>query len=144
MPLSLPARLLSLAAVALIVAALDWGLKAWALVALRPDQVAFNVDRAWYLVPVCAVLGAGLVAVARTRLLALGAGIVIGGGLGNMAELAVFGRVTDFIAVGLPFHGAVWSPADCFLVVGLAVLWAGAVRHARAADYPQPSCTTSA
>ena len=64
----------------------------------------FNADRTWHDVVVCAVIGAGLVAVARTRLLALGAGVVIGGGLGNMAELAVFGRVTDFIPLGVPFR----------------------------------------
>jgi lipoprotein signal peptidase len=80
---------------------------------------------------VCAVIGAGLVAVARTRLLAHGAGVAIGGGLGNMAELVVFGRVTDFIPLGIPFRGAVWSPADCFLAIGLLVLWAGAVRAGR-------------
>ena len=144
MPLSLPVRLLCVAAVALLVATIDWGLKAWALEALRPDQVVFNESRPWHVVLVCAVIGAGLVAVARTPLLAVGAGIVIGGGLGNMAELAVFGRVTDFIPLGVPYRGAVWSPADFFLAGGLAVLWAGAVRQGRTADYPQPSCTTSA
>ena len=77
---------------------------------------------------VCAVIGAGLIAVARTPLLALGAGVVIGGGLGNMAELAVFGRVTDFIPLGVPYRGAVWSPADFFLALGLVLLWVGAVR----------------
>ena len=100
---------------ALAVAGIDWGLKTWALAALRSDQIVFNVDRTWHYVLVCAVIGAGLVVVARTRLLALGAGVVIGGGLGNMAELAVFGRVTDFIPLGVPFRGAVWSPADFFL-----------------------------
>ena len=39
MPLSLLRRLVYVSAVALVVAAIDWGLKAWALVALRPDQV---------------------------------------------------------------------------------------------------------
>jgi lipoprotein signal peptidase len=131
MPLSLPVRLLFIAAVALAVAAVDWGLKAWALEALRPDQIAFNVDRPWYVVLVCGVIGSGLMAVARTRLLALGAGVVIGGGLGNLAELAVFGRVTDFIPLGVPFRGAVWSPADFFLGGGLVVLWIGAVRARR-------------
>ena len=131
MPLSLPVRLLFIAAVALALAAVDWSLKAWALEALRPDQIVFNVDRPWYLVLVCGVIGAGLVVVARTRLLALGAGVVIGGGLGNMAELAVFGRVTDFIPLGVPFRGAVWSPADFFLGAGLIVLWIGAVRAGR-------------
>jgi lipoprotein signal peptidase len=144
MPLSLLRRLLHVAAVALVVAGIDWGLKAWALVALRPDQVVFNESRPWHVVLVCAVIAVGLIAVARTPLLALGAGIVIGGGLGNMAELAVFGRVTDFIPLGVPYRGAVWSPADFFLAIGLAVLWIGAVRHGRTADYPQPSCTTSA
>ena len=132
MTISLPVRLLFIAAVALAVAATDWGLKAWALEALRPDQIVFNESRPWQAVVVCAVIGAGLLAVARTPLLALGAGIVTGGGLGNMAELAVFGRVTDFIPVGVPFRGAVWSPADFFLAVGLVVLWVGAVRAGRA------------
>ena len=102
MQLSLLARLLRIAAVALLVAGIDWGLKAWALEALRPDQIVFNESRPWHVVLVCAVTGAGLIAVARTPLLALGAGVVIGGGIGNMAELAVFGRVTDFIPLGLP------------------------------------------
>jgi lipoprotein signal peptidase len=131
MTLTVPVRLLFIASVALAVAGIDWGLKVWAVEALRPDQIVFNVDRSWHFVLVCAVIGAGLVAVARTRLLALGAGVVIGGGLGNMAELAVFGRVTDFISLGVPFRGAVWSPADFFLAVGLVVLWAGAVRAGR-------------
>ena len=43
MPLSLPRPLLYVAAVALLVAGVDWGLKAWALEALRPDQIVFNV-----------------------------------------------------------------------------------------------------
>ena len=131
MALSLPVRLLFIAAVALTVAAIDWGLKAWALEALRPDQIVFNVGRTWHYVLVSGVIGAGLVAVARTRLLALGAGTIVGGGLGNMAELAVFGRVTDFIPLGFPFRGAVWSPADFFLMLGLVLLWAGAVRAGR-------------
>ena len=67
-------------------AGIDWGLKAWALAALRPDQIVFNVDRSWHYVVVCGVIGAGLVAAARTPLLALGAGVVVGGGLGNMAD----------------------------------------------------------
>ena len=128
MPLSLLRRLVYVAAVALVVAAIDWGIKAWALVALRPDQVLFNESRPWHVVLVCAVIAVGLIGVARTPLLALGAGIVIGGGLGNMVELAVFGRVTDFIPLGVPFRGAVWSPADLFLVAGLVLLWVGAVR----------------
>ncbi len=131
MTLSLPVRLLFIAAVALTVAGIDWGLKAWALEALRPDQIVFNVDRSWHYIVVCGVIGAGLVAAARTPLLALGAGVVVGGGLGNMAELAVLGRVTDFIPLGVPFRGAVWSPADFFLLLGLVLLWVGAVRAGR-------------
>jgi lipoprotein signal peptidase len=138
MPLSLAARLLHIAAVAVAVAVIDWALKAWALEALRPDQIVFNTDRPWHAVLVCAVLGAGLVAVARTPLLALGAGVVVGGGLGNMAELAVFGRVTDFIALGVPVRGAVWSPADFFLALGLVLLWAGAVRARGQEAMPMP------
>jgi hypothetical protein len=131
MAFPLPVRLLEIAAVALAVAAVDWALKAWALVALRPDQLVFHSNRPWHVVVVCAVIGIGLVAVARTRLLALGAGVVIGAGLGNMGELAVFGRVTDFVPFGVPYRGAVWSPADFFLAAGLVVLWIGAARHGR-------------
>jgi hypothetical protein len=128
MPLSLPVRLLHIAAVAVMVAVVDWSLKTWATIDLRPDQVVLNTERPWQAIPVCVVLGAGLVAVARTPLLALGAGVVIGGGLGNMGELAVFGQVTDFIPIGVPFQGAVWSPGDLFLALGLVLLWIGAVR----------------
>jgi len=141
MPLSLPVRLLHVAAVALAVAVVDWGLKVWAVEALHPDQIVFNTDRPWHVVLVCAVIAGGLVAVARTRLLALGAGVAIGGGLGNMAELAVLGRVTDFIPLGVPFRGAIWSPADFFLAAGLVLLWVGAVRTRR---IPSEACTTSA
>src|SRR3954466_11836462 len=132
MTLSPAHRGLHIAAVALAVAVVDWSLKAWAVAALRPDQIVFNADRPWHLVVVCAVIGAGLIAAARTPLLAFGAGVVIGGGLGNMGELAIFGRVTDFIPLGVPFRGAVWSPADLFLAAGLLLLWAGAAQYPRA------------
>jgi lipoprotein signal peptidase len=131
MPRLLPDRVLHVAAVALLVAGIDWALKAWATAALRPDQIVLNTNHPWHLVVASAVIAVGLVAVARTRLLALGAGVVIGGGLGNMAELAVHGRVTDFVPLGIPFRGAVWSPADFFLAGGLVLLWVGAVRHGR-------------
>ena len=139
--LPLSVRLLYVAAVALAVALVDWGLKVWAVEALRPDQIVLNTDRPWHVVLVCAVIAVGLVAVARTPLLALGAGVTIGGGLGNMAELAVLGRVTDFIPLGVPFRGAVWSPADFFLAAGLVLLWIGAVQTRR---IPSEACTTSA
>jgi hypothetical protein len=42
--------------------------------------------------------------------------------------LAVFGQVTDFIPIGVPFQGAAWSPGDLFLALGLVLLWIGAVR----------------
>jgi lipoprotein signal peptidase len=141
MPLSLPVRLLHVAAVAVMVAVFDWSLKTWALIDLRPDQIVLNDDRPWHVIPVCVVMAAGLFAVARTQLLAVGAGVVIGGGLGNLGELAVFGRVTDFIPLGVPFRGAMWSPADFVLVAGLVVLWIGAVQYRR---IPSEACTTSA
>jgi lipoprotein signal peptidase len=138
MPLPLPARLLQIAAVALLVAAVDWGLKAWALETLRPDQLVFNTSRPWHMMLVSAVTAGGLVVAARTHLLALAAGIAIGGGLGNTAEFAVFGRVTDFVPLGVPFSGAVWSPADFFLVGGLVLLWCGAFRYGRLRARPAP------
>jgi lipoprotein signal peptidase len=131
MNVSLPVRLLFIAAVALFVAAIDWSLKAWALEALRPDQLVFNTSRPWHMILVSAVTAGGLVVAARTHLLALAAGIAIGGGLGNTAEFAIFGRVTDFVPLGVPFSGAVWSPADFFLVGALVLLWVGAFRYGR-------------
>jgi hypothetical protein len=132
MKLSLAARLLLIVAVALAVAAADWGLKAWALVALSPDQIVFNADSTWISAVVLPVIAVVLIVAARTRLLALSAGIVIGGGIGNMAEKAVFGQVTDFLPLGVPYAGTTWSPADIFLIAGLALLWYGAFRYGRA------------
>jgi lipoprotein signal peptidase len=131
MRMSLPVRLLHIAAIAVMLAVIDWSLKTWATSALRPDQVVLHTDRPWHLVPVAVLLSAGLVAAARTQLLAVGAGIVIGGGLGNFGEYVVFGHVTDFVPLGFPFHGATWSPADFFLAAGLVVLWAGAAQYPR-------------
>ena len=130
--LSLPVRLLHIAAFAVIVAVIDWSLKTWALIDLRPDQIVFNTDRSQNVIPICVIIGAGLVVVARTPLLAIGAGVVVGGALGNLGELAVFGRVTDFIPMPVPQRGAVWSPADFFLIIGLALLWAGGAQYSRA------------
>jgi hypothetical protein len=79
-----------------------------------------------------------LIACARTRLLALGAGVIIGGALGNMGEYAVFGRVTDFIPLGMPYHGSTWSPAD-FLPADRPRPPVG-----RRRAIPSSACTTSA
>ena len=48
--LSLPVRLLYIAAVALVLADVDWAAKAWALDQLRPDQLVLNSDRPWHAV----------------------------------------------------------------------------------------------
>jgi Signal peptidase (SPase) II len=135
MPLSLPLRLLNLAAVAIAVAVVDWSLKGWAQIELPPADIVLNTDRQWQAIPVCILLGIGMVAVARTPLLAFAAGVVLGGALGNLGEQAVFEHVTDFIPVGVPAEGATWSPADFFLIAGLVLLWVGAVRARR--QYPR-------
>jgi Signal peptidase (SPase) II len=134
MPLPLAARLLRIGAVALTVLAVDWALKAWALGAV---PVVFNTEHPWWAVLVTGVLAIGLIAAARTPLLAFGAGVTIGGGLGNLAELVIFGRVTDFVPLGVPWRGAVWSPADFCLAAGLVLLWVGAVR-AQPSPMPMP------
>jgi lipoprotein signal peptidase len=134
MPLPLAARLLRIGAVAFCVLAVDWALKAWALGAV---PVVFNTHHPWWAVLISGVLAIGLIGAARTPLLAFGAGVTIGGGLGNLAELVIFGRVTDFVPLGVPWRGAVWSPADFCLAVGLVLLWIGAVR-ARAQPSPMP------
>jgi hypothetical protein len=132
MKLSLAARLPLIAAAALTVMAVDWGLKAWALAALRPDQIVFNADSTWHAAVILPVIGVILIVAARTRLLAFSAGVVIGGGIGNMAEKTVFGQVTDFLPLGVPYSGTMWSPADIFLIGGLVLLWYGAFRYGRA------------
>jgi hypothetical protein len=134
---TLATRLARVAPIALAAAAVDWGLKAWALGALRPDQLVFNTEAPWHDVALSVVLAVGLVAVAVTPLLTLAAGLIVGGGLGNMGELHVLGRVTDFVPLGVPYHGSVWSPADFMLVAGLVLLWVGVVR-ARAQAPPAP------
>jgi hypothetical protein len=138
MPLSLPVRLLHIVSIGIIVAVIDWSLKVWAQIDLPPEEIVLNTDRPWHTIPACLLIGAGLVAVARTPLLAFGAGVVVGGSLGNLGELAVFGHVTDFIPLGIPTKGATWSPADFFLVLGLVLLWAGAVQ-ARRRQSPAPA-----
>ena len=131
MPLSLPLRLLNIAAVAIAVAVIDWSLKVWAQIDLPPEDIVLNTDRQWHAIPVCIAIGIGLVAVARTPLLAFGAGVVMGGALGNLGEQWVFGHVTDFIPLGIPTKGATWSPADFFLIAGLAMLWVGGAQYSR-------------
>jgi len=84
MPLPLPVRFLYITAVALVLADVDWAAKAWALDQLRPDQLVLNTDRPWHAVVTPPLLAVILVACARTRLLALGAGVIVGGALGNM------------------------------------------------------------
>ena len=56
MQMPLPVRLLHIASIAVTLAVIDWSLKTWALIDLRPDQVVLNTDRPWHLLPV-AVLG---------------------------------------------------------------------------------------
>jgi lipoprotein signal peptidase len=134
---TLATRLARVAPIALAAAAVDWALKAWALAALRPDQLVFNTEAPWHDVAISAVLAVGLVAVAVTPLLTAAAGLIVGGGLGNLGELHALGRVTDFVPLGLPYRGSVWSPADFMLVTGLVLLWVGVMR-ARAQAPPAP------
>ena len=47
MPLSLPVRLLHIAAVAVMLAVVDWSLKTWATDRPAPDQVVLNTERPW-------------------------------------------------------------------------------------------------
>ena len=45
-----------------------------------------------------------------------------------MGEFAVFGRSRTSSRSACRSSGAVWSPADLFLALGLVLLWIGAVR----------------
>jgi lipoprotein signal peptidase len=62
---------------------------------------------------------------ARTPLARCGAGVLLGGAIGNLGELAVIGHVTDFI----PFpRGWLASPADLAIYLGMVLVIGDALR----------------
>jgi len=69
---------------------------------------------------------------------ALGAGLMAGGGLGNFFDRLVYGSVTDFIALG---ETIVINPADIALLAGMAVM-TRAIWQARSPARAKPTIPT--
>ena len=78
------------------------------------------------LVGVAVLLAAGLIAwlaVVRTRLVALGLSLIIGGAVGNVIDRVRFGAVADFIDVHVAgYHWPAFNIADSAIVVGALLL----------------------
>jgi hypothetical protein len=112
------------------VAVADWGLKAAAQVAGL--HIAYHERELswypWYVVLASTVVVGALIACAGPRIsttLRLAVGLTLGGALGNIAELAAFGRVTDFIP--LP-PASLASPGDLCLFASGAIVCFEAAR----------------
>ena len=72
-----------------------------------------------------AIALAGLVA--RNLLVAIGAGLLIGGSLGNLIDRLVHGAVTDFIDLN---RWPAFNLADCGITVGAVLIVLGLLRDA--------------
>ena len=144
-------KLLRFSCWALLSLGLDVTTKIWARTALRHDaditvipgffdlQFSLNSGSAFSLLRGTAgaryvLLGFGLVALVlifaflrradpAQRRFITALGLLCGGAIGNLADRAVFGQVTDFIR--LHYHGLAWptfNVADSALVVGAGLL----------------------
>ncbi|MGH7089012.1 MAG: signal peptidase II [Stellaceae bacterium] len=150
-------------AVAVVVALLDQGAKAWILrlFAARPDVHVihvtsflnfaltmnrgmsfglFNSDanaNALIFAVVAAVIVAALLVWlkhAHDRLLEIGIGLVIGGAIGNVADRLTRGAVVDFLDVHAgPWHWFVFNLADAAISVGVALMLIDGLRGRREA-----------
>jgi lipoprotein signal peptidase len=69
----------------------------------------------------------------------VGLGLFLGGVLGNLGELAAFGRVTDFIPFPPGWHAA---PADLFTLSGYALFSAGILGDLRRARERRVTATS--
>lgn len=53
----------------------------------------------------------------------IGYGLILGGGLGNILDRALYGRVVDFIDLHLnSYHWYTFNLADCWIVMGAALI----------------------
>lgn len=74
----------------------------------------------------------------RGRLPAAPAGLIVGGGLGNLVDRAGDGTVTDYLSIGFWPH---FNVADTAITAGAVLLVGIAARHERAA-LPRPTPAT--
>jgi lipoprotein signal peptidase len=112
----------------MLVALADWGLKAAAIA--THSLISFHAKEIpWQLVPESVIAVGILVLGIRTRVSRVGVGLCVGGALGNVAELAAFGSVTDFIPVP---PGMLASPADLAIIAGFLLVNVDSFRIVRA------------
>jgi len=91
--------------------------------------------RSWTLIAVAAAVLVWLVLWlrrARTRLMALALGAIIGGAIGNIIDRIRFGAVFDFIDLhAFGWHWPAFNVADSAIVIGVALLLLDSFRPAR-------------
>jgi signal peptidase II len=76
-------------------------------------------------VALCAIAVALAGLVARNAAVAAGAGLLVGGSLGNLIDRLVHGAVTDFLDVS---RWPAFNVADCGIVIGAALIVLGLLR----------------
>ena len=93
---------------------------------IDPSPVAFTVAGKaiyWYgIIIACGFLLAYLLIVKLdSRLMQLGLGAIIGGGIGNMIDRISLGYVVDFLDARI-INFPVFNVADCFVCIGAGLL----------------------
>lgn len=123
----MPRCALPLAATATVLAALDLGHKAasgGAVLHVRSDGYVA-------LVVVLSIAWAAAIVLARSRALAVGGGVVLGGAVGNVASLALWPGVPNPLQIGwLAFNLADTFVLGGFVLVAATTLWLAATRPA--------------
>ncbi len=92
----------------------------------RPGAVAILTVAA-----LCAIAIALAGLVARNATVAAGAGLLVGGSLGNLIDRLAHGEVTDFLD---PARWPAFNVADCCITVGAVLIVLGLMREAEEDD----------
>jgi len=65
-----------------------------------------------------------------SKIVACGSGLIIGGAVGNILDRLRFGAVVDFLDLHIgDLHWPAFNVADCGIVIGVAVILVGQLRH---------------
>ncbi len=60
---------------------------------------------------------------ARTKMMSLAFGLVLGGAIGNLSDRLRFGAVTDFLDFHIyGYHWYTFNIADCAIVIGVGLI----------------------
>lgn len=84
-------------------------------------------------VALCAIAVALASLVSRNATVAAGAGLLVGGSLGNLIDRLIHGAVTDFLD---PSRWPAFNLADCGITVGAALIVLGLMQDAERDDEP--------